>query len=221
MGLHSCPNAPCIFTGKIPDDQPPIYLGLYVDDFIFFSTSTEVEKEFKKRLKAATNVDFMGPVTHFLGLKFQWRQTKTMLKVHISQEAFADTLIQKAGLTRFSSTTTKTPYRSGYPVDKIPPDPTLTTQQKQAIEAQYRSLVGSLLWVSQGTRPDLSTITNMLAKHQNNPTDKHISSAKHAIKYLKSTKGRGITFTSDTETKLNLFSPLPTPNIETDWNIRC
>jgi len=216
-GLHPCPNAPCLFQGEIIPGKPTLYLGLYVDDFIFFSTDKEVEKEFERRLKEKTNVDFMGNVSHFLGLRFQWRkQPNSHLKVHLSQEAFADTLIEQAGLSHFATTTTKTPYRSGYPVDMITKDNELSLHQKAAIKAQYQSMVGSLLWLSQGTRPDLSTITNMLARHQNDPNDKHISSAKHAIKYLKGTKSRGIMFNSNTEDKLTsyLHFPVTSPKIQ-------
>ena len=209
-GLQPCPNAPCLFQGEIIPGKPTLYLGLYVDDFVFFSTDKQVEIEFEKRLKEKTNVDFMGNVSHFLGLRFQWRKDKNShLKVHLSQEAFADTLVEQAGLSHFATTTTKTPYRSGYPVDMIAKDDNLSTHQKAAIKAQYQSLVGSLLWLSQGTRPDLSTITNMLARHQNDPNDKHISSAKHAIKYLKGTKTRGITFNSNTEEKLTSYLHFP------------
>jgi len=148
----------------------------------------EVQAKFEKEIKKTTNVDIMCDVSHFLGLRFQWRQTNTNLKVHLSQEAFADTLIEQTGLSHFATTNTKTPYRSGYPVEMITEDMSLTDSQRLAIQAQYRTLVGSLLWLSKGTRPDLSTITTMLAKHQHNPNDKHISSVKHAIKYLKGSK---------------------------------
>ena len=208
-GLEPCPNAPCLFKGCIIPGKPPLYLGLYVDDFIFFSQDKTVEKEFEKRIKANTNVDFMGNVTHFLGMRFQWRKDDTHLKVHLSQEAFSDTLIEQAGLSHFSASTKKTPYRSGYPVDMIEPDTTLSPSQRASIQAQYRSLVGSLLWLSQGTRPDLSTITNMLAQHQYNPNDRHIASAKHAIKYLKGTKTKGITFDSNTQSKLTSYVHFP------------
>eukprot|EP00957_Ditylum_brightwellii_P013258 999984-Ditylum_brightwellii.AAC.1 len=33
IGLQSCPNAPCLFHGTIIVGKPPIYVGLYIDDF--------------------------------------------------------------------------------------------------------------------------------------------------------------------------------------------
>ena len=166
LNLRPCPNAPWIFKGEAVKGEAPLYLRLYVDDFIFFSTDPTVEQSFQTMLKQQTNVDFLGQANHFLGLRFHWRHTNTRTRVHLSQEVFADTLIAAANLSPFSSTFNKTPYRSGYPVDKIPSNNSLSLSQQAAIESQYRSLVGYLLWLSQGTRPGLATITNILAQHQ-------------------------------------------------------
>lgn len=34
LGLRPCANAPCIFHGTIIPGEPPLYLGLFVDDFV-------------------------------------------------------------------------------------------------------------------------------------------------------------------------------------------
>ena len=213
LGLQKCPNAPCLFKGTIIPNRPPLYLGLYVDDFVFFSEDEMVEKQFEQQLKSKTNVDFMGNVTHFLGLRFQWRQQQQSLQVHLSQEAFADNLIQQAGLDQFSTKSNLTPFRSGNPVDSIP----TTTKQNADKSTEMRSYVGSLLWLSLGTRPDLSTITNILAKYQNNPSPQHIAAAKYAIKYLKGTKHLGITFSSTSQNNDSITSflnfPVHTPQV--------
>jgi len=184
-----------------------------VDDFVYFSECNDVEKHFESKLKEETKVDFMGNVTHFLGLRFQWRQTENTLKAHISQEAFSDNLIQQTGLNTISATTNLTPFRSGNPVDSIND----TTTDDPSLEKELRSYVGSLLWLSVGTRPDLSTITNILAKHQNNPPKKHIAAAKYAIKYLKGTKELGLTFSSEAQpnNQINGFLnfPINTPSV--------
>lgn len=209
IGLSQCPNAPCIFKGQIIPNEPPLILGLYVDDFVYFSDSDAVEKAFEKKLSQLTNVDFMGRVSHFLGIKYQWRTTPTQTKVHMSQEAFAASLIAQNGLNEISTKTNITPYRSGYPVDSIPDTCTLNKEDKKTVQQKYRSIVGSLLWLSQGTRPDLATITNVLAKYQNKPTIKHLESAKFAVKYLKSSKSLGIVFDSNEEMNVTSFIHFP------------
>ena len=86
-----------------------MYLGLYVDDFIYFSPSRDTKIAFEQRLKKLTSVDFMGEVSHFSGIKFSWqREPDNHITVHMAQEAFADNLIDEAGLT--DDNPVKTPY---------------------------------------------------------------------------------------------------------------
>jgi hypothetical protein len=48
IGFKVHPASPCLFHGTLIPGQPPIYLGLYVDDFFYFSESREVEEKFEK-----------------------------------------------------------------------------------------------------------------------------------------------------------------------------
>jgi hypothetical protein len=72
MGLETSDHDHCVFTGKLAPHLPPLYLGLYVDDFKYFSSSDETEKLFEKLLGAKCKVDFMGEVSWFLGCKYEW-----------------------------------------------------------------------------------------------------------------------------------------------------
>jgi len=90
-------------------------LGIYVDDFVYFSESNEVEKEFERKFGELTTVDFICTVSYFL--RFQYSQTQDNLKVHVSQQAFFENLLQQAGRHE-SATSNPTLYHSGYPVDK-------------------------------------------------------------------------------------------------------
>ena len=42
INLHPSPNAPCLYTGIIIPGSAPLYLGMNVDDFIYFSTDLAV-----------------------------------------------------------------------------------------------------------------------------------------------------------------------------------
>ena len=74
----------------------------------------------EQKISALTTVDSMGTVTHFLGICFQWREEKDQLKVHLSQQAFAEQLIESAGLWNDSIASTPTPYSCGHPINAIP-----------------------------------------------------------------------------------------------------
>ena len=207
--LHPTLNNPCLFTGK-PDGVNTLYLGLYVDDLCYFSPSSTCEQIFEEKLQSLTTVDFMGEVTHFLGIKFKWvEQPNGHLTVHLSQQAFAEQLITNNNLN--DANPTKTPYRSGHPVDSVPHSK-LSTNERQRLSTELKSITGSLLWLSQSTRPDLATIVSMLAKHQSNPSYGHIRAARHVIRYLKGTVDRGITFTSNRLHDLQAFVNFPLPH---------
>jgi hypothetical protein len=45
MGLKNSDNSPCLFMGTIIEGEPPIYVGIYVDYIIYFSSSDAVERQ--------------------------------------------------------------------------------------------------------------------------------------------------------------------------------
>eukprot|EP00957_Ditylum_brightwellii_P085846 6530361-Ditylum_brightwellii.AAC.2 len=124
IGLQSCPNAPCLFHGTMIPDQPPVYVGLYVDDFVYFSASDEIKHEFEHKLvKHGVSVDFMQTVNWFLGIQFCWSKTPSGgVRAHISQSTFACALIKSMELDEANIFHQATPYCSGFPIDAIPPN---------------------------------------------------------------------------------------------------
>ena len=79
MGLTQSRHDPCLFHGvpstpehpAMPGD-PPITIGIYVDDFVYFSLSDDVEERFEKILSKDLKVTFMGVATWFLGTHLTW-----------------------------------------------------------------------------------------------------------------------------------------------------
>jgi hypothetical protein len=120
MGLRSSDNSPCLFFGTLIEGEPPIYVGIYVDDTIYFSASDTVEWKFESLLSAIGNVDFMGKVSLFLGIEFTWiHHADGNLSISLTQQSFSETLIESLGLEKASISTFLTPYRSGYPIDSV------------------------------------------------------------------------------------------------------
>ncbi len=224
IGLQQHPFAPCIFHGTLIEGEPPVYVGIYVDDFIYFSSSEKVEKEFEKRFGATIPMEFNGDITYFLGINFKCqRHPDNHVSIFLSQQAFIENLATSAGLNGPGVNSVNTPYRSGLPVDKIP-IVDLPENEQHVITQQLRHYVGSFNWLSTSTRPDISTITNMLAQYANSKASPgHIDQAKRIIKYLNSTKHYGILFSSLDNTPLSSFVKFPVPSnnvialTDTNW----
>jgi hypothetical protein len=73
--------------------------------------------------------------------------------------------------------------------------------------------IGCLTWLAMSTRPDIATITNILAKYTTKCTKEHIKQVKRVIRYLKGTKTLGIQFTSKQQSKVESHIKFPIDNI--------
>ncbi len=99
MGLNMSPHDPCVFYGPLKDGQPPIYIGLYVDNFKYFSLSNKIEQLFEAQLGALYRVDFMGEESWFFGCKYEWETLPGgRLTVSITQTAKSEELIDNHGM---------------------------------------------------------------------------------------------------------------------------
>ena len=213
IGLTRSPNAPCVYSGTVIPGQPPLYLGLYVDDFLFFSESSEVEQTFMTQFAShVTKVTFNDEIDFFLGIKFDCqRHQHNHVTIHLSQQAFIENLLHTHDMHTDDVNTVQSPYRSGLPIDSIPIEAYDDETQRKYTKT-LQSIVGSLTWLSMSTRPDISTITNILAKYVKSPSKGHIDAAKRILRYLKGTANKGITFTSHKQSHIESFIKFPIPD---------
>jgi len=186
IGLKQCKHDPCIYYGTPIPGQPPLYLGIYVDDLVYFSASDEVECYFELALSQKINVDFMGDAEFFLGLKFDWFKSSTGdVDCRISQEAYANIIAQELGLSQANTSPLMTPSRSGFPIDTIPVVD-VSPEVCATLVAKMQCWLGMINWLTMGTRPDLATNFSLLASHTNNPSPGHLDAVKHLGRYIKS-----------------------------------
>jgi hypothetical protein len=161
MGLKIFPTSPCLFMGTLIEGEPPVYVGIYVDDIIYMSLSDEVERIFESMLSSIGSVEFMGKVSLFLGIEFNWiHHDDGNLTVHLTQQSFAENLVESFGFDSLGLSSYLTPYRSGCSIDSVP-DESMSAHDRDALRLWYQSVVGSLNWLAHTTRPDLSTVVSL------------------------------------------------------------
>jgi hypothetical protein len=66
---------------------------------------------------------------------------------------------------------------------------------------QYGEIVGSLLYLSVHTRPDLAHALGVLSRFMQQPTDIHVMAAKRVLRYLKGTYHFGLLFQCHVDAK--------------------
>ena len=83
-------------------------------------------------------------------------------------------------------------------------------------------VVGSLLWLANGTRPDISVAVNQVARNCCDPRVAHWNACKRILRYLSETSDFGIHYSaaspngSSTDMK---GMPLPTSNLSKDVDV--
>ena len=70
MGFDSMAQDKCVYKCTPIEGQSPIYVGLYVDDLVYYSKTNKVEQWFENNLKSHLKVDSMGDAAWFLGQKY-------------------------------------------------------------------------------------------------------------------------------------------------------
>lgn len=127
MGLVPSASDLCLFIG-VPSTKKhpasardkPIQVGIYVDDFVYYSEDNSVETRFATILKSQFKIDFMGTVNWFLGTHFEWaNHFNGALSVHLSQKAFTQNLVKRHRLNTVNFNPSSSPYCSSCPINSI------------------------------------------------------------------------------------------------------
>ena len=70
----------------------------------------------------------------------------------------------------------------------------------------YRQAVGSILFLSQVTRPDIAYAVNFASRYLAKPTKVHWNLVKRIIRYIKRTFNYGLYFNNNTQLSSEIFS---------------
>lgn len=137
-------------------------------------------EEFKKDMMMKYEMTDLGLLHHFLGMGVI--QTNSSIFIH--QKKYANSLLNKFGLNECKTVTTPL-----VATEKLTKD----DGSGVASEEQYRSIVGSLMYLT-STRPDIMYASSLLARFMHCPTSKHYGTAKRVRRYIKGTLNYGLAY---------------------------
>lgn len=181
---------PCVFIRKVNGET--ILLAIYVDD----------------GLLAATNESCFNPVIKFLQKHFEVKefeakcylglQIEQMVdgSIKISQEAYTKRVIERFGMV--DAHPVSTPMDNHRVLD--------TNVNGKEVIFPYREAVGSLMYLANGTRPDICFAVNFVSRYMEKPTEIHVGAVKRIIKYLKGTLNFGLIYFSNTNFDVRCYS---------------
>ncbi|MBW0522322.1 hypothetical protein O181_062037 [Austropuccinia psidii MF-1] len=161
-----------------------LFLHVHVDDgFLIGKWENEI-LSFLNRLNAILKLKYQKRPTHHLGYCINWLSKGT---VHLGQQDLISQLLKDYDME--NSRSVKTPCNSNLLKElEVIGDPVSITPYQQAI--------GSLNYLAQHTRPDISFTVNALSRYATHPTAKHWVALKHLFCYLKGSSGLCLTYTN-------------------------
>ena len=155
---------------------------IWVDDIIIAGNDDGMITELKCSFCNNFKMTDLGKLKWFLGISF--RNGENLIE--INQTRYVQKILDKLKMSYC------------HPV-KIPCDLSFrnvssANSSELADPKLYREIVGSLIYIMVGTRPDLSYIVTKLSQFMSNPTVCHLNAAKHVLRYSNGTLDFGLKF---------------------------
>ena len=163
---------PCVLVHNSGD----LFLTIYVDDITMYGETVALKDQTIGILKTVFKVNDMGTLHWLLGINI----TFTDAGITLSQTAFIEKILNRFGLQSCKSVST--------PID---PNHRLTKNLEQTDDKTtkaYQQIIGSLMYLVTGTRPDLAYSITHLSQFNTNPSNEHMATAKRVLRYLQGTK---------------------------------
>ena len=189
VGFKRLKSEACLYVRTDVFEETICIIALYVDDLLIAGSTLDTINQVKLELKEKYEMKDLGRAHHLLGCEVNHdEETGTTF---LSQYQFTKTAVEKF-----------LPEHSG--VLDTPCDPSVnlsktmcpqSAQERGEMESvPYRQAVGTLLWLSLGTRPDISYAVSQVAKYNENPGNEHWKAVKRIFRFLKGSMKRGLKF---------------------------
>jgi hypothetical protein len=182
-GFVPSKHEPCLFYRGGGSDK--VYVMVHVDDALIVGSTVGVTNA-KRDMQKMFDTKDMGAARHFLGMTITRHDDGSY---SLTQPKYVDDMLARFNLTEAKPVVTPLPVGLKLSKDDgeiLPPD------------SSYQALVGSLLYLSVNTRPDIAHAMGMLSRFMACATNQHWEAAKHVLRYLKGTSALGLRYTSHT-----------------------
>lgn len=158
-----------------------IYLILFVDDILICCRNKQMINNIKGLLSDRFKMKDMGEVKNYLGISIDYNIENNVMK--LNQKTYIESLACKYNLENAKLYSTP-----------IEVNLKLEPAEKINVNIKYKNLIGALLYISAGTRPDISYSVNYLSRFQNSFNETHYRYCLRILKYLYFTKDLNLTY---------------------------
>ncbi|KAJ3492393.1 hypothetical protein NLJ89_g11253 [Agrocybe chaxingu] len=180
-GFQKLASEPCIYYRKT--DNGTVIATVHVDDFLSIADPARENDAFERQMQSLWEIS-SGPVKFCIGIAINRNlQDNT---VCLSQTALTDKIISQ--FSQSDAHPVSVPMDPGLKLCRPDPKSVTPAERAQLNKLPYRSLVGCLIYLAIGTRPDISYAVQQLSQFLDCYTYSHWNAATRVVKYLKGTR---------------------------------
>ena len=148
-----------------------VIVCLYVDDMLIVSNNIKGIVEIKRFLSSTFKMKDLGQVDTILGIKVKRNSGGYVL----SQTHYIEKVLEKFSHLKIKEVNT-------------PFDPSIKlvkNVERTVAQLEYSSAIGSLMYATQCTRPDIAFVVSKLSRFTSNPNVEHLKAIERVLEYLK------------------------------------
>ncbi|UYV75490.1 hypothetical protein LAZ67_13000394 [Cordylochernes scorpioides] len=177
IGFRRLAACNCLYTF-----EDKAVIAVYVDDLALFAESEDILTNIEEKIREKFKIKNLGPIKYFLGVEISYPDENTII---LSQGKYTMSILERFNMMECRGVST--PLDNSIPITKK--DCPTTDKEKDEIKhVPYRELIGSLLYLANSSRPDMTFAVTKLAQFCSNPGERHWQAAKHILRYLQATK---------------------------------
>jgi hypothetical protein len=155
-----------------------VILCLYIDDILIFGTCTRVIVEIKSFLSRCFDMKDLGSVNVILNIKL----IKSEDGITLNQSHYVEKILSRFGFE--DCKISPTPYDVSIKLCKF--------EGEGKDQLRHSQIIGSLMYLTGATRPNISYVVSKLSRFTSNPGDDHWKTLERVLHYLRGTTSFGI-----------------------------
>ena len=189
-GFKQVKEEPCLFVNG------PLLIFFYVDDIAALCHTSKLSLlyEFKQRLTERYEMRDLGELSWFLGIRIH--RDRVNHKLWLCQDSYFEKVADLYALTNHPSVST--------PLSTTPLPQCKDEASSTDLRHTFAQRLGSLMYGTCATRPDLAFTQSYLGRFCKNPAQLHIDAAERALAYAYQTRYLALEYSApekpDTET---------------------
>jgi hypothetical protein len=154
-------------------------IALYVDDLLILSDTIETMLKIKSALSKEFEMTDCGELHQFLGIRIT--RDRANRRISLDQSQLANQIMIRFGMTECNPVAT--PLDISIQLKSADKE----TSQSPIDQTLFRQMIGSLMYLMIGTRPDIAAAVSIISQFASNPTTLHHQAAKRILRYIKGT----------------------------------